>query len=314
MGLISGLMLGGGALAGGIAQGVTGAMAAGKQAGAARDAAALQLEGSENAIEEQRRQFEAYQRLMQPYQKQGGKAMQRLNQMMGMSGPQYGYQREDGTFLSKQELIDMKAAELMQASINPLIEKRNRYAGWRGEEKQDLLEMPEEFQNLKRTVQYTPEQLQQMEIERLSNDPLLQERIAQGEQAIQENALATASATGGLRGGNVQRLMADRMAQFRPQMIQQRINEEMAMLMGMQNMGMGVNQALGAAGTQMGANIGNLTMAGAGAQAQGALAQGAAQANMIGGIGGAIGGVLGMGNEIAGTHLGAKAMGKPGLF
>lgn len=64
----------------------------------------------------------------------------------------------------------------------------------------------------------TGQEAQAAAIEKIASSPLLQELTAQGEQAL----LQQASATGGLRGGNIQGALA----QYRPQMLQQAISDQ----------------------------------------------------------------------------------------
>jgi len=68
----------------------------------------------------------------------------------------------------------------------------------------------------------TGQEAQATAIENIASSPLLQELTAQGEQAL----LQQASATGGLRGGNIQGALA----QYRPQMLQQAINDQVSRL------------------------------------------------------------------------------------
>lgn len=67
-------------------------------------------------------------------------------------------------------------------------------------------------------------------VDRLENDPTFQALVEQGETGILQNA----SATGGLRGGNTQAAMA----QFRPQMLNQQIQQQLGHLGGLAGMGM----------------------------------------------------------------------------
>lgn len=119
---------------------------------------------------------------------------------------------------------------------------------------------------------------QQAAISQVEQSPFLQAQIRQGEEAL----LQRASATGGLRGGNVQAALA----QFRPQMLQQAIEEQYKRLGGFAGAGLGVTEALyrggqaSAAGQAsqaqtVGANIANLLQQQGAAQAGGALGQAA---------------------------------------
>lgn len=124
-------------------------------------------------------------------------------------------------------------------------------------------------------------------IAQLEQSPQFQAMLQQGESAILQNA----SATGGLRGGNTQAALA----QFRPAMLSQLIQQQMAQLGGLSAMGQ--QGAMGAAGfgQQGAANIGTQLGAIGQAQAGAALAQGQGMANLFGGVGGALGTLGGLG-------------------
>ena len=72
---------------------------------------------------------------------------------------------------------------------------------------------------------------QQATLDRLSQDPLFLAKVKSGEEALLQNA----SATGGLRGGNVQAALA----QFRPQMLSEEIANRIAQLSGIVEAGSG---------------------------------------------------------------------------
>jgi len=123
---------------------------------------------------------------------------------------------------------------------------------------------------------------QQQAISALEQSPLYQSLAKQGEEAI----LQRASATGGLRGGNVQAALA----QFRPAMLQQLIDQQYQRLGGFAGTGLGVTTQLagmgqssaamqGQGGMGMASNIGNLLAQQGQAQAGGTLgtAQGIGQ-------------------------------------
>lgn len=134
---------------------------------------------------------------------------------------------------------------------------------------------------------------QRAAIEALAANPEFQALTRQGEEAL----LQRASATGGLRGGNIQGALA----QYRPQMLQQYITDQYARLGGLTALGQTTSQ-----------NIAQLGQASATGQAAGALQTGANIANLYGDIGAARAGkFLGqgqaMGNIIStfGRTLGA---------
>jgi hypothetical protein len=129
---------------------------------------------------------------------------------------------------------------------------------------------------------------QQQAINKIEQSPLYLEQVRQGENAI----LQQASATGGLRGGNIQAALA----QFRPAVLSQMIEDKYTKLGGMaefggqaaQNlatMGQASGAGVGAAGMKMASNIGNLNNETAYAQQQAALAKGQAWGNVAGAVG-----------------------------
>ena len=87
-------------------------------------------------------------------------------------------------------------------------------------------------------------------IERISGGERFQELTRQGEEAL----LQRASATGGLRGGNIQGTLA----QFRPQVLNSLIEEQYGRLGGMTSLGQRSAAGVGAAGMETGVNVANL--------------------------------------------------------
>lgn len=124
---------------------------------------------------------------------------------------------------------------------------------------------------------------QQAAINALANSQQMEALVRSGENAILQNA----SATGGLRGGNVQAALA----QFRPQILSSMIESQFQKLGGLtslgQNAAAGVGNAGMATGSQISQALGNIGSAQAGA----ALASSQAQANMFGQLG-SVGGTL----------------------
>lgn len=91
---------------------------------------------------------------------------------------------------------------------------------------------------------------QQSAIAELEASPTFGALARQGEEAI----LQAGSATGGLRGGNIQGALA----QFRPQMLQQQIQNQLGNLGGLTSLGQASAAGVAAAGRETGANIANL--------------------------------------------------------
>lgn len=114
---------------------------------------------------------------------------------------------------------------------------------------------------------------QQAAINAIQNQPGFQAMIQQGENAMLQNA----AATGGLRGGNLQGALA----QFRPQMLAQAIQDQYSRLGGMTSLGQQSAAGVGTAGMQTGRGIADLLGQMGAARAGGILGQGAAQQQMF---------------------------------
>jgi hypothetical protein len=119
---------------------------------------------------------------------------------------------------------------------------------------------------------------QQSAIDQLLASPYYQSLYRNGEEALLQNA----SATGGLRGGNTQRSLAD----FGADTLNQTIQQQLASLGGLAGMGMGATESVANFGqnkanavTQLLSNIG-------GAQASGSLAKGGINNQMWNNAGG----------------------------
>ncbi|MGX9005250.1 hypothetical protein [Acinetobacter baumannii] len=132
---------------------------------------------------------------------------------------------------------------------------------------------------------------QQAAIDSINNSQAMQTYMQQGENAILQNA----SATGGLRGGNTQSALS----QFRPQLLNQLINQQYQNLGGLTSIGQNAAAGVGNAGMQSANNIGNLLQQSGAAQAGNALAQGQASASQWAGIGNLVG-------QLGGAFIGRK--------
>lgn len=137
------------------------------------------------------------------------------------------------------------------------------------------------------------QEAQQQAISALEQGAGFQARVRQGEEAL----LQRASATGGLRGGNIQAALA----QFRPQMLQQEIETQYGRLGGLTSLGQQSAAGVGTAGMQTGARVAGLYGDIGAAQAGKELAQGQAMA-----------GIFNMPAQFLGMQYGAK-VGTPGF-
>lgn len=125
-------------------------------------------------------------------------------------------------------------------------------------------------------------------IERIQGGQTFQALQQQGENAL----LQSASATGGLRGGNLQGALA----QFRPALLSSLIDQQYGRLGGLTTLGQNAATGTGAAAQTMGTNVTNLL------GQQGAAAAGAeiAQGKAFGAIPSAISGGLGLFSGLGG--------------
>ena len=144
------------------------------------------------------------------------------------------------------------------------------------------------------------QEAQRQAIQQLSTSPQMEALVQQGENAL----LQRASATGGLRGGNVQAALA----QFRPQLLSELIGQQYSRLGGLTALGQETTSNLarlgqasaagtGAAAQESGANIASLLAQQGAAQAGAQIAQGKAFASIPAAISGGLGIFSGLGGK-----------------
>lgn len=114
---------------------------------------------------------------------------------------------------------------------------------------------------------------QQQAIAGVEQSPLLRALTRQGEEAMMQNA----AATGGLRGGNLQGALA----QFRPAMLQQALDQQYERLGGLTTLGQQSAAGVGSAGMQTGRDIAGLLQQQGAARAGGTLGRVAPFANLL---------------------------------
>ena len=146
----------------------------------------------------------------------------------------------------------------------------------------------------------------------LESSPMFQALARQGEQAM----LQQASATGGLRGGNLQAALA----QFRPQMLAQAIEDQYSKLGGMTTLGQQSAAGVGSAGMQTGGQIAALLQQQGAARAGGTMGRAAPFVNLFNMPAQFVGLQMGMGKTPGfgslfggGTPAGGAATGGSGL-
>lgn len=126
-------------------------------------------------------------------------------------------------------------------------------------------------------------------IERIRGGETFKALTKQGEEAL----LQRASATGGLRGGNIQAALG----QFRPQLLSSLIEQQYGRLGGMTALGQQSAAGVGAAGLETGANVANLLAQQGAALAGGELAQARAFSAVPSAIAGGLGIFSGLGGS-----------------
>lgn len=126
---------------------------------------------------------------------------------------------------------------------------------------------------------------QQIALGLIQNSPLMGRMVETGEEALLQNA----SATGGIRGGNTQRGLAD----FRADVFNQLLQQQIGHLGGLAGMGQNAVGSVANFGANKAANVGNLLGNIGQAQAGRHIAVGALNNQMINNISGALGGLAG---------------------
>jgi len=138
-------------------------------------------------------------------------------------------------------------------------------------------------------------------IERISSGETFQALAKQGEEAM----LQSASATGGLRGGNIQGALA----QFRPALLSSLINQQYGRLGGLTSLGQVSAAGQASSGMQLGQNVSGMLGQQGAATAGAQLAQGGVVGNTFGTLASLAGAAYG-----AGLFGGAPAKVVPGEF
>lgn len=253
--------------------------------GGAKSAANAQAQSNAQAIAEQQRQFDRIQQLLSPYVQGGNAGLSGLLALSGAAPVQTNWQ---AYAQSNPALMQAFNAQQGGRTIN-FNGQQITIPGTTGT--QDLATFAQQWQqqndpnaNLS-AFQTGGAQAQQQAIAGIESSPLFQSLMRQGEQGILQNA----SATGGLRGGNVQGALA----QFRPAMLNQQIQQQLANFSGLASLGQNAAAGVGNAGIQTGANVSSLLQDTGQARAYGALGSANALGSSVAGLGSIIGGLIG---------------------
>lgn len=259
---------------------------------AASKAADAQVKAAQLAIDEQRRQFDKTQQNFAPYLASGTAALSSLNALMGLSTPVTSttdwaaYVNGNPDALANWNAIKGTSSDSFGGDIAKFGEYHYNKDGAR----RDLSPY---------TTTTGGAVDQQGAIDALKVSPLYQSLYRNGEEAI----LSNAAATGGLRGGNTQSSLYNLGADTLSNVIQ----NQLANLGGIANMGMGSAGQLGQFGAAAASNIGNsLTQQGQ-ANSNAALLKGAYTSNQWKNVGGALDSI---GSAIAGGGSLSSILGK----
>ena len=249
------------------------------QGSAAKRAGRAQTRANDQAIAEQRRQFDMMRGLLSPYVNAGAPALQGLMDIAGLSSQgsvNWGaYVQGNPDALANWNAIkNTSDGAQFNGDINAFGEFHYGADGSR----RDLTPFT--------TGATDGREAQAAAFGAIENSPGFQAMARQGEEAILQNA----SATGGLRGGNTQGALA----RFRPQLLDQFIERQFGRMAGIAQSGQNAAAGVGSAGMNMGANVGQI-MQGTGVAQAGAIgAQGQIFGNLIGNLGGMFSGARGL--------------------
>lgn len=263
-------------LFGSILGGVASIIGGNSQKKAANKAADAQVRAAQLAIDEQRRQFDTTQQNFAPYLGAGTGALDQINALLGISTPSVS-NTDWGSYVqgNPDALANWNSLKPQQrAQFGNDISQFGEYHYGADGSRRDL-------------GSYTTTSGGQVDqlgaIESLKASPLYASLYRNGENAV----LSNASATGGLRGGNTQNSLAN----FGADTLSTVIQNQLANLGGIANMGMGSAGQLGQFGANMAGQVGNALTQQGQARAGAALTVGginSGMANSLGALGGDI--------------------------
>jgi len=239
----------------------------------ASSAANAQTDAANLSAQEQRAARDQLTQLLSPYRNAGIPALQAQMDLLGIGGSAAvaGTQDWAGYLQANQDVAQAFSSD---PNIQQQFGTPEAYAQWHYQNY---------GQNEGRQVSttggqdaVTGAQAQQTAISQFEQSPMFQALAAQGESAILQNA----SATGGLRGGNTQGALA----QFRPALLNQQIQQQFSNLSGLTSIGQNAAAGVGNAGMTAASNISNAYTQAGQAQAGSALATGNAINNALGSI------------------------------
>lgn len=230
---------------------------------AAGKAANAQVQAADRSAEEQRAAREQMRQLLAPYTAAGIPALQAQMDLLGLS------QQTTDWNAYAQSNPELMAAYNAQGGAGQTINIGGLQITIPGGNRQSLEQFAQQWNQTKggdlSAFQRGGAQAQQTAVNQLEQSPMFQALAQQGENAILQNA----SATGGLRGGNVQGALA----QFRPQLLNQQIQQRFQQLGGITSLGQQSAAGVGTSGMNAATNIGQAYTQAGQAQAGAAIGQ-----------------------------------------
>ena len=260
-------------LFGSILGGVASIFGGNSQKKAANKAADAQVRAAQLAVGEQRRQFDTTQQNFAPYLGAGTSALGQINDLLGIATPQTSW----GAYVNENP--DVLAEWTNNVAPSGQFNDIADFGKWH----YDTYGQGEGRDVSGFTTGVGGQAAQQQAIDQLKASPLYTSLYRNGENAI----LSNAAATGGLRGGNTQSSLAN----FGADTLSTVIQNQLANLGGIANMGMGSAGQLGQFGANMAGQVGNALTQQGQARAGAALTTGginAGMANSLGALGGDI--------------------------
>lgn len=291
--------------------GLAGSMMQGDAAGGAADA---QVGATREQTAEYRRQFDAVQKLLQPYVQTGTDALSQTRQLLGLGGLPSGGISSSG--LTAEQFRERLLPQFTSQAATPgkkvayhEADDTGQYTVYTDGTRVDRWSAPEattqstvdeaglntaieqamaQQQAQSQAGMGSADEQQAAAIAKFENSPYFQAIVKQSEDAMLQNA----SATGGLRGGNTQ----DALSKNRPILLQGLIDKQLANLAGLTSQGQNAAAGVGNAGIQTGQLVGNAIGQGGAATAGGILGQSNANIGALGNIGGLFASQGGMSN------------------
>ena len=219
---------------------VVGAYSANQAKKGAKQAANAATASNDAALAQNQTQFEASQRL------QAQLMGQQLGTQRAIAGMQIGAQRD----IANQQIAESRNQfAAVQQVLSPFITAGNEALGPLRQYQNTGLDA---MQGQRALIGMNGGGAQQQAIQGLQNSPEMAAYLAQGENAMMQNA----SATGGLRGGNTQAAMA----QFRPQLLAGLISQQYDRLGGLTSLGANTSSMLYQTGQSAAAGQANAGM------------------------------------------------------